>query len=187
MEEAATPPRPAAACARAPAGGAGGAADGPPSRPASDEALDPVPRPGLAWRPGRGPPPRRPKEAVARRRRPARRGPPAARPGLGGLAGTAGAAADERGRRPPTEVFPAPPLHPPAKFRTIRVCRWRSSAVERLICNQRVGGSIPSASSSRREHPEGLAGGGLAGDAGASAGGLEPERRSLRNTGSERS
>ena len=34
-------------------------------------------------------------------------------------------------------------------FGRVKVCRWRSSAVERLICNQRVGGSIPSASSNR--------------------------------------
>ena len=57
-------------------------------------------------------------------------------------------------RRPP----PASPrraaercrLHSLDPFATLTVCRWRSSAVERLICNQRVGGSIPSASSSRR-------------------------------------
>ena len=42
------------------------------------------------------------------------------------------------------------PLHSLDPFATLTVCRWRSSAVERLICNQRVGGSIPSASSSRR-------------------------------------
>ena len=38
-------------------------------------------------------------------------------------------------------------LHGRTRFGTVGVCRWRSSAVERLICNQRVGGSIPSASS----------------------------------------
>src|SRR5574340_1661683 len=38
------------------------------------------------------------------------------------------------------------PLQPLYAFATLSVCRWRSSAVERLICNQRVGGSIPSAS-----------------------------------------
>ena len=48
---------------------------------------------------------------------------------------------------------PASPLHGDLGFAKVTVCRWRSSAVERLICNQRVGGSIPSASSSaRREH-----------------------------------
>ena len=46
-------------------------------------------------------------------------------------------------------MTPAPALHRPAPFVKVGVCRWRSSAVERLICNQRVGGSIPSASSSR--------------------------------------
>ena len=38
-------------------------------------------------------------------------------------------------------------------FGTVGVCRWRSSAVERLICNQRVGGSIPSASSNAMPAP----------------------------------
>ena len=45
---------------------------------------------------------------------------------------------------------PASSLHRPHPFAKLNVCRWRSSAVERLICNQRVGGSNPSASSSRR-------------------------------------
>jgi hypothetical protein len=44
----------------------------------------------------------------------------------------------------------ASPLQRVLPFDSIDVCRWRSSAVERLICNQRVGGSIPSASSTRR-------------------------------------
>ena len=44
----------------------------------------------------------------------------------------------------------APDLQGPGGFGRIGVCRWRSSAVERLICNQRVGGSIPSASSNRQ-------------------------------------
>ena len=45
------------------------------------------------------------------------------------------------------------PLHSLEPFGTVGVCRWRSSAVERLICNQRVGGSIPSASSNRGDRP----------------------------------
>ena len=48
----------------------------------------------------------------------------------------------------------ASPLQRVLPFDTIDVCRWRSSAVERLICNQRVGGSIPSASSTRRARAE---------------------------------
>ena len=51
--------------------------------------------------------------------------------------------------------------HSPCKsvdrFGTVGVCRWRSSAVERLICNQRVGGSIPSASSNRQDEVGGEA------------------------------
>jgi hypothetical protein len=49
------------------------------------------------------------------------------------------------------EISWAPDLHRLGVFATVGVCRWRSSAVERLICNQRVGGSIPSASSNRGE------------------------------------
>jgi len=48
-----------------------------------------------------------------------------------------------------TRRRPASSLHGANPFAKISVCRWRSSAVERLICNQRVGGSIPSASSNR--------------------------------------
>ena len=95
--------------------------------------------------------------------------------------GAGDAAAAEDSRSP--KLFPVRDLHRPEPFATVGVCRWRSSAVERLICNQRVGGSIPSASSSRREPSEGLVGWGLAEDAGASAAAIEPERRSLRNTG----
>ena len=68
--------------------------------------------------------------------------------------------ADIEGRRSsaasPSKIF-LPPLtaggpsflQRPPTFGRVKVCRWRSSAVERLICNQRVGGSIPSASSNR--------------------------------------
>ncbi len=56
---------------------------------------------------------------------------------------------------------PAPGLHSPNPFATLGVCRWRSSAVERLICNQRVGGSIPSASSIRCRGREARGTGGL--------------------------
>src|SRR5439155_13988938 len=91
---------------------------------------------------------------------------------------------DEGGAAAAIKNFPAPPLHQAAKFRTIVVCRWRSSAVERLICNQRVGGSIPSASSSRGEpsgRPCGVGPCGGRGRVGRRP--FEPERRSLRNTG----
>ena len=55
---------------------------------------------------------------------------------------------------------PASGLHGMGPFARVTVCRWRSSAVERLICNQRVGGSIPSASSNRcRSAREAVTGG----------------------------
>ena len=80
-----------------------------------------------------------------------RRGPiRAAGDGGGGGAG----AADPRH----TKIPPASCLQGVGRFGTVGVCRWRSSAVERLICNQRVGGSIPSASSNRKPIPKRLHG-----------------------------
>ncbi len=122
-------------------------------RPAPAAAARP-PRPesvGLGGRPsaggerpaGRGP--ARPREARRRAARPV---------GAGRRRRRRGVAADA--------VDPALDLHGLDPFATLTVCRWRSSAVERLICNQRVGGSIPSASSSRRRSRAG--GGRGAGD-----------------------
>ena len=120
--------------------------------------------------PGRGNEGGPPRKGRRRRRRGRRPGAPGAGPppgqgaprgpeGAGGLfrAGAQGRTA----RRPAAEgaktkaaqaaiaAGPASGLHRVNPFAKLTVCRWRSSAVERLICNQRVGGSIPSASSSR--------------------------------------
>ena len=70
-------------------------------------------------------------------------------------------------------------LHPPKPFARLSVCRWRSSAVERLICNQRVGGSIPSASSSRPRGPaRGARNAGVASEFADAAAGGEVAKRS---------
>ena len=53
---------------------------------------------------------------------------------------------------------PASGLHTVFAFGRVVVCRWRSSAVEQLICNQPVGGSIPSASSTQRARRAALTG-----------------------------
>ena len=66
-------------------------------------------------------------------------------------------------RSAPGKLRQAPDLQGPGAFGRVGVCRWRSSAVERLICNQRVGGSIPSASSIAKANPESASHGGCSG------------------------
>ena len=148
-------PRPAIAVGRpASARGARERASGAPVRAASREGTSAsAPREaGPAERPGGSGEP-------AARRRPAgtpgaaggepggSRASPGRPPGGGGRAGAAVAGVDGVDL---TAASSASPLQRVLPFDSISVCRWRSSAVERLICNQRVGGSIPSASSTRR-------------------------------------
>ena len=166
--------------ARAPERRGAGPEAAPPARPGGDRGFGgrPAPAPaadGARERPGP------PTAAKGRRRRRGRRddvspGGAAPRPEPGVSGGTPRVSGDApaRSRRAREGARPAvlaaagdvvvdaePDGSPrgrhstctaPDPFATLSVCRWRSSAVERLICNQRVGGSIPSASS--RPPPE---------------------------------
>ena len=81
-------------------------------------------------------------------------------------AAAAGAGIDGEAQGPPApaeNLRQAPDLQGFGAFGRVGVCRWRSSAVERLICNQRVGGSIPSASSIAKANPGSASHGGCSG------------------------
>ena len=144
---------PPAAAARGNAGNAGNERDGRgprgPGRAARRRAPAKGPRAGAAADVVTALP-----EPVRRPRRRARAGPEGAGRPRSAAAAWAGrrAAGGRRGQK--AEASPAAlagesasGLHRVDPFAKLTVCRWRSSAVERLICNQRVGGSIPSASS----------------------------------------
>src|SRR5207237_1095980 len=108
-----------------------------PSRPHGDRERERGRDRGGRDRGGRGRDRDRPRE---RERRPAATSGEPAAPGTS--------------KAPPPTLKTAGALLRLTTFARLKVCRWRSSAVEQLICNQPVGGSIPFASSNHLSQQE---------------------------------